>query len=169
MKKRLRSRMTYANVMASLAMFFVLGGGAYAATSLPKNSVGTAELKPNSITLAKLSASAKNALKGARGPRGLAGVPGAPGAAGAPGAPGATRVTVRSGPFASGRSVASCLAGEVATGGGGFVDPESPTAWIWNTTPVQTSGQRPTAWEAEAEDKNGLLVFVQAYVVCAAP
>lgn len=166
MKKSLRSRLTYANVMASLAMFFVLGGGAYAASTLPKNSVGTQELKPNSITLAKLSASAKNALKGARGPQGAVGAPGAPGV---PGAPGATKVTVRSGSFANGRSVAVCLPGEVATGGGGFVDPEAPTAWIWNTTPVQSNGQTPTAWEAEAESKEGLLVFVQAYVICAAP
>jgi hypothetical protein len=158
--------LTYANVMASLAMFFVLGGGAYAATTLPKNSVGAKELKPNSVTLAKLAASAKSALKGARGPQG---VPGVPGVAGAPGAPGATKVTVRVGSFASGRSVASCLSGEVATGGGGFVDPEAPTAWIWNTTPVQNSGQTPTAWEADAESKEGVPVSVQAYVICAAP
>ncbi len=166
MRKSLQSRLTYANVMASLAMFFVLGGGAYAATSLPKNSVGTQELKPGSITLAKLSASAKKGLKGAPGVPGPQGAPGAPGARGAPGA---TRVIVRNGPFSNGRSVASCQPGEVATGGGGFVDPEVPTAWIWNTTPVQISGQVPTAWEAEAESKEGASVFVQAYVICAAP
>ena len=166
MIKRLRSKLTYANVMATLAMFFVLGGGAYAATALPKNSVGSKELKPGSITLAKLSASAKKALKGAQGAPGPQGAAGAPGA---PGAPGATRVIVRSGLFATGRSVASCLPGEVATGGGGFVDPGTPTAWIWNTTPVQINGQVPTAWEAEAESKDGAPVAVQAYVVCAAP
>lgn len=36
---RLRSHLTYANVMATLAVFLVLGGGAYAAFHLPKNSV----------------------------------------------------------------------------------------------------------------------------------
>ncbi len=41
MIKRLRSKLTYANVMATLAMFFELGGGAYAATALPKNSFGS--------------------------------------------------------------------------------------------------------------------------------
>jgi hypothetical protein len=31
----LRPRLTYANVTATLALFLALGGGAYAATSLP--------------------------------------------------------------------------------------------------------------------------------------
>jgi hypothetical protein len=36
---RIRSRLTYANVMATLAVFLILGGGAYAAFHLPRNSV----------------------------------------------------------------------------------------------------------------------------------
>jgi hypothetical protein len=39
MRQRLRSNLTYANVMATLAVFLVLGGGAYAAFHLPRNSV----------------------------------------------------------------------------------------------------------------------------------
>jgi hypothetical protein len=35
----IRSRLTYANVMATIAVFIALGGGAYAAFSLPRNSV----------------------------------------------------------------------------------------------------------------------------------
>ena len=34
-----RLRVTYANVTATLALFVALGGGAYAATALPANSV----------------------------------------------------------------------------------------------------------------------------------
>jgi hypothetical protein len=37
--RRIRSKLTYANAMATLAVFLVLGGGAYAAFHLPKNSV----------------------------------------------------------------------------------------------------------------------------------
>jgi hypothetical protein len=37
--RRIRGHMTYANVMATLAVFLVLGGGAYAAFHLPRNSV----------------------------------------------------------------------------------------------------------------------------------
>jgi len=36
---RIRAHLTYSNVMATLAVFLVLGGGAYAAFHLPKNSV----------------------------------------------------------------------------------------------------------------------------------
>lgn len=38
MPDRLRSKLSYANVMATLAVFIALGGGAYA-ISLSKNSV----------------------------------------------------------------------------------------------------------------------------------
>jgi hypothetical protein len=44
-----RSRLTYANVMATVAVFFALGGGAYA-VSLKRNSVGAKQLKTNAVT-----------------------------------------------------------------------------------------------------------------------
>jgi hypothetical protein len=43
-----RSRLTYANVMATVAVFIALGGGAYA-ISLGKNSVGSKQLKPGAV------------------------------------------------------------------------------------------------------------------------
>lgn len=53
--KQIRSRLTYANVMSSIAIFFVLGGAtAFAATQLGKNSVGTKQLKKNAVTAAKI-------------------------------------------------------------------------------------------------------------------
>jgi hypothetical protein len=52
--QKLRPRLTYANVIATLALFFALAGGAYAATQLPKNSVGSKQLKKNSVTAAKI-------------------------------------------------------------------------------------------------------------------
>ncbi len=166
MGRFLRSRLTFANVMAGIAVFLALAGGAYAATSLPSNSVGTRQIKNGAVTPAKLSKSAKKQLKGQKGARGAQGLQGA---TGAPGAPGATKVIVRKGPFAEGRSVASCLTGEVATGGGGWVEPEEPEAWIWNTLPVQESGEVPTSWEAQAANKSDEAAFVQAYVICASP
>ena len=39
MLRRFRPRLTYANVMVTIIAFIVLGGGAYAAFHLPKNSV----------------------------------------------------------------------------------------------------------------------------------
>lgn len=52
--KKIRERVTYANVVATLALFLALGGAAFAASKLPKNSVGTKQLKKNSVTAAKV-------------------------------------------------------------------------------------------------------------------
>ena len=41
---RVRGRLTYANVIASLALFVALGRTSYAALRLPHNSVGPAQL-----------------------------------------------------------------------------------------------------------------------------
>jgi len=62
--KRFKNRLTYANVMSSLAVFLVLGGGAaVAANQLGKNSVGSKQLKANAVTSAKIK---KNAVSGAK-------------------------------------------------------------------------------------------------------
>jgi hypothetical protein len=47
--KRFRPRLTYANVIASLALFIALGGAAVAA-GLPKNSVGPNQIKKGAVT-----------------------------------------------------------------------------------------------------------------------
>ena len=39
MLRGIRNRLTYANVMATVALFIALGGVSYAAVKLPKNSV----------------------------------------------------------------------------------------------------------------------------------
>lgn len=85
-------------VVASIALFVALAGGAYAATQLPKNSVGTAQLKKNAVTPTKLSPAAKTALAtpgpkgatGAQGPRGEAGARGEAGPRGDTGPKGDT-------------------------------------------------------------------------------
>lgn len=61
--QKLRSRLTYANVIATLALFIALGGASYAAIKLPKNSVGSRQLKKNSVTAAKIK---KGAITGAK-------------------------------------------------------------------------------------------------------
>jgi hypothetical protein len=66
MLARLRSRLTYSNVIASLALFIALSGVAVAA-DLAKNSVGTKQLKPNAVTAAKIKSGAVNSHKLAHG------------------------------------------------------------------------------------------------------
>lgn len=61
--KAVRSRLTFANVISCLALFVALGGAAYAATKLPKNSVGTKQIKNSAVTAAKVK---KGAITGAQ-------------------------------------------------------------------------------------------------------
>jgi hypothetical protein len=77
----LRSGLTYANVMATVAVFIALGGGAYAALKLPKNSVGAKQLKKNAVRSGKVKNRTLLAADFKRGqlPKGAAGKPGPPG------------------------------------------------------------------------------------------
>jgi hypothetical protein len=50
----MRPKLTYANVVATLALFIALGGASYAALKLPKNSVGTKQIKKNAVNGAKV-------------------------------------------------------------------------------------------------------------------
>ena len=53
--KRVGGHLTYANVVSSLCLFLLLGGGVtYAATHLGKNSVGRQQLKKNAVNGAKV-------------------------------------------------------------------------------------------------------------------
>jgi hypothetical protein len=60
--KQIRKRLTYANVMSSIAVFLVIGG-ATAFAALGKNTVGSKQLKKNAVTTAKIK---KNAVNGSK-------------------------------------------------------------------------------------------------------
>jgi hypothetical protein len=85
----LRRHLTYANVAASLALFLALGGAAYAATQLPKNSVGTNQIRKEAVTAGKIAKKTRQQLQGQRGPAGQQGPQGKTGKQGAKGATGA--------------------------------------------------------------------------------
>jgi hypothetical protein len=61
-----RKRVTYSNVIATMALFIALGGVAVAATHLPRNSVGARQLKRGAVTSAKLAK--KSVIAGKLGP-----------------------------------------------------------------------------------------------------
>ena len=69
MLQRLRSRLTYANVMSTLAVFCVLTGVGFAVAKMkvPRNSVGAKQLKTNAVHSKKISKNAVNASKIASG------------------------------------------------------------------------------------------------------
>lgn len=145
--KTIRHKLTYANVVATIALFLVLAGGsAFAAKEvLPKNSVGSSQIEKEAVTPAKLSKASKAALvgstgaagpvgpqgpkgdpgaKGDQGPEGPPGPKGDAGIAGEPGAPGATDVVTRYGELrelpdsSESISYAPCEPGETVIGGG---------------------------------------------------
>jgi hypothetical protein len=68
MMRRARGKLTYANVMSTIAVFLVLSGGAaYAASQLGKNSVGAKQLMKNAVTTAKVKKEAITAAKVKKG------------------------------------------------------------------------------------------------------
>jgi hypothetical protein len=110
----MRRRLNYANVTATLALFFAMSGGALAAKHYLINS--TKQINPKVL----------KALKGNEGPRGFSGPAGATGKegpAGQTGANGATKVVTRFTeknfePNEDVYETATCEANEKITGGG---------------------------------------------------
>jgi Collagen triple helix repeat (20 copies) len=94
-------RPSHSTIVAYLALFAALGGTTYAATQLPRNSVGPRQLQPGAVSSSKVAdhsltaadfkaASLPVGPAGPRGATGLAGHDGATGAAGPAGPAGAT-------------------------------------------------------------------------------
>ncbi len=59
----MRPKLSYANVMATIAVFIALGGASYAAFRLPKNSVGPRQIKKNAVSAAKIKKNSINSAK----------------------------------------------------------------------------------------------------------
>lgn len=126
MSQWIKRHLTYSNVMATFAVFAVLGGGAWAATKLPKNSVGSAQLKKNAVTTAKLKNGAVTGAKVRKGsllaanfkagqlPAGATGPAGSSGATGASGTTGAVGPTGATGPAGPPETVLAAAGGDDA-------------------------------------------------------
>lgn len=161
----LRRHVTYANVMATVALFVALGGVSYATLKLERNSVKARHIAPNAVRaseIAKRSVGteevsngsllsedfriAPRGVRGARGDRGSTGPPGARGPAGPHGTDGvnaATNALVRLGtsfqatPGDGTLLQTACLDGERAIGGGASTVPAtfSPDADVRSSFP----------------------------------
>lgn len=189
----MRNKLTFANVISCLALFVALGGFAVAA-GLPKNSVGTKQLKRNAVTSAKVKNGSLltqdfKAGQVPKGERGLIGDRGPQGAAGA------TNVVVRYGEegkpkqHEEAESNAKCLPGEAVTGGGfDFIEPFEPefpaTEHFYIlasrpsleqgtegniTYPVPADGAAASGWVVAMSNETEDTVYFRAYVICARP
>ena len=58
MLARLRPRLSFANVTSVLALFIALGGTGYAAVTLPRNSVGSTQIKKRAVGSSELKTNA---------------------------------------------------------------------------------------------------------------
>jgi hypothetical protein len=80
---RLRARLTYANVAATLALVLAAGGSSYAALSLPRDSVGAAQIRRGAVGTRELRNHGVHPIdiapatrRSLRGQRGATGRPG---------------------------------------------------------------------------------------------
>jgi hypothetical protein len=81
----MRGHLTYSNVVATICLFIVLGGGAYAAsTQLSKNSVGPKQIRAGAVRSSEVKDRSLLAqdFKPGQLPAGKDGAPGPPGATG---------------------------------------------------------------------------------------
>jgi hypothetical protein len=169
MTRSITKRLTYSNVMATVAVFIALGGSSYALT---RNSVGAAELRSNSvgkseirrsavgsseidnrsIRLQDMSLSSRRSLRGQVGPIGPQGPPGPTFSATVNSTGGPVRgnatftepVGVAGTTVGFGRSVAGCVATATVT-----TAPGGPAS--------DTNGH------ATIQDANGGRLFVQTW------
>src|ERR1700754_2647886 len=155
---RIRSRLSFANVMSVIAVFIALGGTGYAAVKFPKNSVGASQIKTGGVgssevkngSLRKADFKASDlpvGATGAQGPQGLKGDKGDPGTNGTNGVPGtvgaaATGFFHAPADLANGTDMSSsafCPEGKQAIGGGGRGDATlSEETILTNTRPARS-------------------------------
>ena len=143
-RNRCAPRPSYAGVTATLALVIALGGTSYAVSALPRNSVGTAQIKRHAVTKGKLAKGVAIA-----GPRGRKGAPGPPGAV----RPGSRRFGPRH-RRQRGRpaGAATCPAGKRALGGGAHAFGGNGTGALVSSEPTSDG----TGWTATAESVMGL-------------
>ena len=142
--KRIRTSLSYANVIATVAVFVALGGGAYAVATLPRNSVGSAQLRKNAVVSSKVRNGALLAkdFRAGQLPAAVTGPPGAKGDTGPQGPKGDTGPRGERGPTGPSGVVATVsFAGPVAS------IPGSSSAFVFagpTATLTTATGQRLT-------------------------
>lgn len=190
MFSQFRTGLTYANVVATIALFLALGGGAYAAVTLPKNSVkakqiaknavGAVEIKPGAVRGSEVRNGSLLADDFAAGqlPRGEKGNQGDPGANGATNVTAHRSVAESVAPNSMSSFMTSeCPAGERAVAGGiRFVSGPLAGDRVLNMLPtnalgnVVADGATPNGWGGRIFNSDAVNARdADVHVVCAPP
>lgn len=162
----IRRHVSYANVASTLALVLAASGAGYAASSLPRNSVGAPQIKKDAVRSADVKNGSLRAkdfkagqLKpgptgpaGSVGPLGMTGPPGPAGAVGPQGATGTfgaatVQSSIADADLADGDKQSYdvfCPAGQQAIGGGGRGDKTRSEA-------TNVSGSRPASASGSSE------------------
>ena len=193
-----RRRPSPAMIVACIALLVSLGGTSVAAVSqlVPRNSVGTAQLRVGAVTNAKVRNNAITSAKvqnrsllrgdfapgqlpaGPTGPQGPAGPAGPAGAAGPAGVIGA--ITVRSasisidnstptnGLYATREVQALCSSGELSISGGtGWSDSNNDLElFTGRLTPVLNATNQVIGWRASGGNDSGQSSTFTVYALC---
>lgn len=164
---RCKANLSYANVMATFAVFVALGGSSYAAITLPRNSVGdkqirtaavrSSEVRDRSLGVRDLSLDARKSLRGLGGPAGPAGAQGPAGQNAAK----FFAVVAPSGSFIRGNATSGGKAGGFGTYLVSFSSPVSACAF--SATLASTEGAAAPAGRVTVADSGGGGVIVQTY------
>src|SRR4051794_36903575 len=135
---KVRPHLSYANVIATLALFFALGGGAYAAISLPSNSVGSKQLKANAVSSGKVKDGSLRSgdFKAGQLPQGTQGPQGARGPQGAQGPQGVLGVQGAAGTDGTNATVNGVPAGGDLTGTHPTPKLRAPEAFVISQQPA---------------------------------
>jgi len=164
--RRFRPSLTYANVISTICLFLVLGGGAaFAAAHLGKNSVGSEQLKPNAVTSVKVKNGSLKAIDFARDqlPAGAKGDRGPIGPQGATGIVNLLLVeAVGGGNGGVAPLLVSCPGGQHVVSGG--VNSQDPKFHVVTNMPAPDG----TGWLGKAADKDGTDGKVTVFVLCSA-
>jgi hypothetical protein len=187
MLRSVRDRLTYSNVMATTALFIALGGTSYAVASLPRNSVGTnqirsqavrsSDIRDRAVALRDITRAARESLEGQQGARGPQGPKGDKGDKGDPGivtTPDGTPIRIALNIKTAGGSVAAsdgettqtsdataaCDAGQRVTGGGVRFD--NPTG----TTVLSSGPSGAGAWIAHVGSDAPSARTFTVYAIC---
>jgi hypothetical protein len=188
MVQGLRRHLSFANITSLMALVFAMGGTGYALT-IPKNSVGSKQLRKNAVTGAKVKNRSLRASDFGLGqlPSGAPGAPGATGPAGAKGEQGVRglpgvvgAVTVQRTDFAltDGASLGTsvpCPTGTRAIGGGSSIaattaDGIYPTISRPDRTGVApVDGETFDGWRVSYHNEPGSTgaTTVHAFAICA--